>query len=178
MKENNLKPVNNQIVFYTTPNGNVKLEVFIKNETIWLTQKMMAELFGVEVHTVNYHLKEIFKSGELGKSSTIRKIRIVQNEGGREVDRDVTFYNLDAIIAVGYRVNSKRATQFRIWATQVLKEYIIKGFALNDELLKQGKQVIGKDYFRELLERVRSIRSSERRIYLQIRYFCRVLYWL
>ncbi|MHB8278993.1 MAG: virulence RhuM family protein [Candidatus Humimicrobiaceae bacterium] len=158
----------NQIILYTTANGDVKLEVFIKDETIWLTQKMMAELFGVEVHTINYHLKEIFNSGELGKSSTIRKIRIVQNEGGREVDRDVTFYNLDAIIAVGYRVNSKRATQFRIWATQVLKEYIIKGFVLNDELLKQGKRVFGKDYFQELLERVRSIRTSERRIYLQI----------
>ena len=125
----------------------MKLEVFIKDETLWLTQKMMAELFGVEVNTINYHLKEIFNSGELGKSSTIRKIRIVQNEGEREVDRDVIFYNLDAIIAVGYRVNSKRATQFRIWATQVLKEYIIKGFVLNDERLKQGKRVFGKDYF-------------------------------
>ena len=168
MKQDNLKLNKNQIILYTTANGNVKLEVFIKDETLWLTQKMMAELFGVEVNTINYHLKEIFNSGELEKSSTIRKIRIVQNEGEREVDRDVTFYNLDAIIAVGYRVNSKRATQFRIWATQVLKEYIIKGFVLNDELLKQGKRVIGKDYFLELLERVRSIRTSERRIYLQI----------
>lgn len=168
MKQDNLKLNKNQIILYTTAKGDVKLEVFIQDETIWLTQKMMAELFGVEVHTINYHLKEIFNSGELGKSSTIRKIRIVQNEGGREVDRDVTFYNLDAIIAVGYRINSKRATQFRIWATQVLKEYIIKGFVLNDELLKQGKRVFGKDYFQELLERVHSIRTSERRIYLQI----------
>ena len=130
MKQNNLKPVNNQIVFYTTPNGNVKLEVFIQDETLWLTQKMMSELFGVEVNTINYHIKEIFNSGELEISSTIRKIRIVQNEGVREVDRAVAFYDLNAIIAVGYRVNSIRATQFRIWATQVLKEYITKGFVL------------------------------------------------
>ncbi len=158
----------NQIIFYTTPNGDVKLEVFLQDETLWLTQKMMAELFDVEINTISYHLKEIFKSSELEENSTIRKIRIVQNEGGRDISREVDFYNLDAIIAVGYRVNSKRATQFRIWATQVLKDYITKGFALNDELLKQGKRVFGKDYFRELLERVRSIRASERRIYLQI----------
>jgi len=165
MKENNLKTVNNQIVFYTTPNGNVKLEVFIKDETLWLTQKMMAELFGVDIRTINEHLQNIFKSEELKEEAVIRKFRITASD--RKIYQ-TQFYNLDTIIAVGYRVNSKRATQFRIWATQVLKEYIIKGFALNDELLKQGKQFIGKDYFRELLERVRSIRSSERRIYLQI----------
>ena len=155
MKKNNLKPINDQVIFYTSSNGNVKLEVFIQDETLWLTQKMMAELFGVEVNTINYHLKEIFDSGELELGSTIRKFRIVQNEGVREVERAVAFYDLNAIIAVGYRVNSIRATQFRIWATQVLKEYIIKGFVLNDELLKQGKHIIGKDYFQELLERVR-----------------------
>ena len=171
MKKNkSLQPINNQtnFVLYTNPNGDVRLEVFLQNETLWLTQKMTAELFDVEVNTINYHLKEIFKSGELKEKTTIRKIRIVQNEGGRKVSRKVDFYNLDAIIAVGYRVNSKRATQFRIWATQVLKEYIIKGFTMDDERLKQGERVFGKDYFRELLERIRSIRASERRIYLQI----------
>ena len=157
-----------QFILYTASSGDVKLEVFLQDETLWLTQKMMAELFDVEVHTINYHLKEIFKSSELREDATIRKIRIVQNEGAREVSREVDFYNLDAIIAVGYRVNSKRATQFRIWATQILKEYIVKGFVLNDERLKQGERAFSKDYFRELLERVRSIRASERRIYLQI----------
>ena len=154
-----------EIVLYTTPNGDVKLEVFLQDETMWLTQKMIAELFGVEVHTINYHLKEIFKSGELTENSVIRKIRITAADGKEYL---TAFYNLDAIIAVGYRVNSKRATQFRMWATQVLNEYITKGFALNDELLKHGTRVFGKDYFRELLERIRSIRTSERRIYLQI----------
>ena len=127
----------------------------------------MAELFGVEVHTVNYHLKEIFKSGELKEDSTIRKIRIVQREGNRDVSRDVDFYSLDAIIAVGYRVNSYQATQFRIWATRTLKEFIIKGFVLDDERLKHGQR-FGKDYFDELLERIREIRASERRFYQKI----------
>jgi hypothetical protein len=160
--------LSSNFVLYTAGDGKVKLEVYLQEETLWLSQKMMAELFEVEVNTINYHLKEIFNTGELLEDPTIRKIRIVQNEGGREVSREVAFYNLDAIIAVGYRVNSQRATQFRIWSTQILKEYIIKGFAMNDERLKQGKTVFGKDYFRELLERVRSIRSSERRIYQQI----------
>ena len=131
----------------------------------------MAELFGVEVHTVNYHLKEIFKSGELKEDSTIRKIRIVQREGNRDVSRDVDFYNLDAIIAVGYRVNSYQATQFRIWATRTLKEFIIKGFVLDDERLKHGQR-FGKDYFDELLERIREIRASERRFYQKITDIC------
>lgn len=157
-----------KFILYTSPSGDVKLDVFVQDETLWLTQKMMADLFGVEAHTINYHLKEIYKSGELSKHSTIRRIRIVRSEGGREVSREVVFYNLDAIIAVGYRVNSQRATQFRIWATQVLREYIIKGFVINDGRLKQGEKVFGQDYFRELLERVRSIRASERRIYQQI----------
>ena len=125
-------------------------------------------MFDVDVRTVNEHLRNIFISGELNESSTIRKIRMVQNEGGRAVERGTNFYNLDAIISVGYRVNSARATQFRIWATKQLKEYIIKGFVMDDERLKQGERVFGKDYFQELLERVRSIRASERRIYLQI----------
>jgi len=155
-------------ILYTSPEGDVKFEVFLQDETIWLTQKMMAELFGVETPTINYHLAEIYKSAELSEDRTIRKIRIVQKEGERDVEREVNFYNLDAIISVGYRVNSARATQFRIWATQVLREYMVKGFVMNDERLKQGEHVFGKDYFKELLERVRSIRASERRIYLQI----------
>ena len=144
------------------------MEVFLQDETLWLTQKMMAELFDVEPHTITYHLGEIYRSEELSEESTHRKIRAVQAEGTRQVSRKLDFYNLDTIIAVGYRVNSKRATQFRVWATQILKEYIIKGFSMNDEFLKQGRRVFGKDYFLELLERVRSIRTSERRIYLQI----------
>lgn len=159
---------NKNFILYTTPNGDVKLEVFIKDETLWLSQKMMAELFDVKEHTITYHLKEIYDSGELIEMATARKIRVVRNEGNRHVTRDIDFYNLDAIISVGYRVNSSKATQFRIWATQVLKEYIIKGFAMNDARLKQGDKAFGKDYFRELLERVRSIRTSERRIYQQI----------
>lgn len=152
-------------IFYTTPNGDVKLEVFIKDETVWLTQKLLAELFDVEVNTISYHIKEIFESGELEEASVIRKIRTTASDGKQY---NTSFYNLDVIIAVGYRVNSKRATQFRIWATQVLKGYVIKGFVLNDDMLKQGSNVFGKDYFRELLERVRSIRTSEQRIYKQI----------
>ena len=158
----------NQFVLYTGIDGKIKLEVFLEEETLWLSQKMMAELFEVEVNTINYHLKEIYKSEELQELATIRKIRIVQKEGTREVSREVDFYNLDVIIAIGYRVNSKKATQFRIWATSILKEYIVKGFTMDDERLKQGNKVFDKDYFKELLERVRSIRASERRIYQQI----------
>lgn len=155
-------------ILYTTPNGEVKLEVFIQDETLWLTQKKMAELFGVEVPAISKHIINIYESAELNKTSTISILETVQTEGTRNVKRKVEFYNLDVIIAVGYRVNSSKATQFRIWATQVLKEYIIKGFAMNDARLKHGDKAFGKDYFRELLERVRSIRTSERRIYQQI----------
>ena len=158
---------NTDIILYTSPEGHIRVEVVYEDESFWLTQKRMAELFGVEVNTINYHLKEIFKSGELHEDRTIRKIRIVQQEGSRNVQREVDFYNLDAIIAVGYRVNSFQATQFRIWATGVLKEFIIKGFVLDDERLKQGSR-FGKDYFDELLERIREIRASERRFYLKI----------
>lgn len=154
-----------KFILYTSPNGDIKLDVFVRNETLWLTQKMMAELFGVDVRTVNEHLQNIFKTHELEENAVIRKIRITATDRKQYL---TNFYNLDAVIAVGYRVNSQRATQFRIWATQVLREYIIKGFALNDERLKQGEKVFDQDYFRELLERVRSIRSSERRIYQQI----------
>ncbi|MFH0947404.1 MAG: virulence RhuM family protein [Elusimicrobiota bacterium] len=144
------------------------MEVFLQDETLWLTQKMMADLFGVEPHTITYHLGEIYQSGELGEGATHRKIRAVQTEGTRHVARKLDFYNLDAIIAIGYRVNSKRATQFRIWATQILKEYIIKGFAMNDERLKNPNTIFGKDYFEEQLSRIRDIRSSERRFYQKI----------
>lgn len=160
-------PQHNDIIFYSTPTGDVKIEVIFNEETFWLTQKRMAELFGVESHTITYHLKEIYKTGELEEVATTRKIRVVQKEGNREVSRDLDFYNLDAIIAVGYRVNSFQATQFRIWATKTLREFIIKGFVLDDERLKQGKR-FGKDYFDELLERIREIRASERRFYLKI----------
>jgi hypothetical protein len=156
-----------EIILYATPDGAVRVEVVFADETFWLSQKKMAELFGVESHTITYHLKEIYKSGELKDLATTRKIRVVQPEGGRGVARGILLYNLDAIIAVGYRVNSRQATQFRIWATQVLREYLIKGFVLDDERLKQGKR-FGKDYFDELLERIRSIRASERRFYLKI----------
>jgi hypothetical protein len=155
------------ILFYETAGTKTSMEVFYEDETFWLSQKKMAELFGVEVNTINYHIKEIFKSGELEESSTVRKIRIVQNEGKREVSREIEMYNLDTIIAVGYRVNSKQATHFRIWATNTLKEFIIKGFVMDDERLKQGEQ-FGKDYFEELLERIREIRASERRFYQKI----------
>lgn len=156
-----------EILLYTAPEGNAHIEVFYEEESFWLTQKKMAELFGVEVQTINYHLKEIFKTNELEEKATIRNFRIVQTEGRRQVEREVTFYNLDAIIAVGYRVNSMEATRFRIWATKTLREFIIKGFVLDDERLKQGK-TFGKDYFEELLERIREIRASERRFYQKI----------
>ncbi len=157
-----------QFLIYNTPDSDAKVNAIIKDETIWLTQKMMAELFGCTSDNISFHLKNIYNDGELSEEATTEKISVVQNEGGREVRRQPTFYNLDAIISVGYRVNSARATQFRIWATKTLKEYMIKGFVLDDERLKQGKTAFGKDYFRELLERVRSIRASERRIWQQI----------
>ena len=165
--ENENSSQSNHIIFYSTPTGDIKIEVIFNEETFWLTQKRMAELFGVESNTITYHLKEIFKTGELQENATTRKIRVVQKEGNRDVNREVDFYNLDAVIAVGYRVNSFQATQFRIWATKTLKEFLIKGFVLDDERLKQGKQ-FGKDYFDELLDRIREIRASERRFYLKI----------
>ncbi|MDR6571037.1 virulence RhuM family protein [Chitinophaga ginsengisegetis] len=160
-------PQNNEIIFYSSPEGDIKIEVFFNDETFWLSQKKMAELFGVDVRTVNEHLQNIYNTEELQREATIRKIRIVQKEGSRDVARDVDFFNLDAIIAVGYRINSYQATQFRIWATKTLREFIIKGFVLDDERLKQGKR-FGRDYFDELLERIREIRASERRFYLKI----------
>lgn len=155
------------ILLYQTSETNVNVEVTFLDENFWLSQKAMAQLFAVDTRTINEHLQNIFNSLELDKNSTNRKIRIVQTEGKREVNREIDFYNLDAIIAVGYRVNSKQASQFRIWATKTLKEFIIKGFVLNDDMLKNGK-AFGKDYFEELLERIREIRSSERRFYQKI----------
>ena len=157
-----------EFLLYTTPNGKVKVEIFLKDENIWLTQAKIAELFGVERSVVTKHLQNIFNEGELNKEATCAKIAQVQTEGERQVTRDVEFYNLDAIISVGYRVNSSLATQFRIWATERLKEYIIKGFTMDDERLKNPNNIFGHDYFEEQLARIRDIRSSERRLYHKI----------
>ena len=163
MTENNTS----DIILYSSPDGNVRVEVIYSGETFWLTQKRMSELFGVEVPAISKHLANIYESGELLENSTISILETVQKEGSRNVTRSMEYYNLDAIIAVGYRVNSKQATQFRIWATKTLREFIIKGFVLDDERLKQGNR-FGKDYFDELLERIREIRASERRFYQKI----------
>ena len=160
-----------EFILYKEINENVAVNVVIKDETLWLTQKSMAELFGVDLSSINRHLKNIFTEGELSEQVVIAKIAITTQHGaiaGKEQTREVNFYNLDAVISVGYRVNSSKATKFRIWATGVLKEFIQKGFVLDDEKLKQGKTTFGKDYFKELLERIRSIRASERRIWQQI----------
>jgi len=162
MDTNNL-----QYQIYKLDNDN-EINALVRDETIWLTQKAMGELFDVGVPAISKHLSNIFEDGEVEESSTVSKMETVQNEGTRSVKRDVVFYNLDAIISVGYRVNSLKATRFRQWATKILKEFMTKGFVLDDERLKQGETTFGKDYFRELLERVRSIRTSERRIWFQI----------
>ncbi|MGL6058789.1 MAG: virulence RhuM family protein [Culicoidibacterales bacterium] len=155
-------------LIYNTPEEDVAIQTIVKGETIWLTQKAMAVLFGVEVPAISKHLAKIFSEGELQQEATVSKMEIVQIEGNRNVKRTVDVYNLDAIISVGYRVNSRKATNFRIWATGILKEYMVKGFVIDDERLKQGKTAFGTDYFKELVERVRSIRASERRIWQQI----------
>ena len=155
------------IILYTNDNGDVSIQVRYEDGTFWLTQKRMAELFNVNVSTTNEHLKSIFSTGELSEEGTIRKFRIVQNEGARQVTRNITFYPLDAIIAVGYRVNSEQATRFRKWATKVLNSFITKGYVLDKNRLKQGKQ-FGHDYFKDLLEDIREIRASERRFYQKI----------
>ena len=162
-----INTLSSNILLYKTKQGEARIEVVFNNETFWMSQKRMAELYNVDVRTVNYRLTQIYESGELQETATIRKIGIVQKEGDREVNRPQMLYNLDAIIAVGYRVNSYQATQFRIWTTSVLKEMIIKGFVLDDERLKQGKH-FGKDYFDDLLERIWEIRASERRYYQKI----------
>ena len=160
-------PTEGALILYRTDDDAVRVEVLYESETFWLDQRRMAELFGVEVPTISYHLKEIYASGELTPEPTVRKIRRVQREGNREVAREIECYNLDAVISVGYRVNSRQATQFRIWATQTLRDFIVKGFVLDDERLKLNRR-FGKDYFDELLERIREIRASERRFYLKI----------
>ena len=160
-----------QFLIYSTPEENVLVDVVVKDENIWVTQKAMAELFGVKVPAISKHLKNIFEEGELQQEVVVSKMEITTQHGAladKTQHHEANFYNLDAIISVGYRVNSHKATKFRIWATQILKEYMQKGFAMDDERLKQGKTFFGKDYFRELLERVRSIRASERRIWQQI----------
>ena len=157
-----------RFLMYNAPDEDVSINAVVKDESVWLTQKGMADLFDCSADNVSLHLKNIYEDGELTEEATTEEFSVVQREGQRNVNRRMRFYNLDAIISVGYRVNSRRATHFRIWATKVLKEYMVKGFVLDDERLKQGKTVFGKDYFRELLERVRSIRASERRIWQQI----------
>ena len=156
-----------EIVLYQLDDTNVCVNVVFENETFWLTQKAMAELFSVNVPDISKHLNNIFEEGELDREATVSKMEIVQTEGKRQVKRSPDFYNLDAIIAVGYRVNSKKATRFRQWATKTLKEYIVKGFVINDDMMKNGKP-FGKDYFDELLDRIREIRASERRAYQKI----------
>ena len=157
-----------EFLLYRSPSGEIRVEVFLHNENIWLTQKRMADLFGVGIPAISKHLDNIYEEGELDKNSTISILETVQKEGNRDVKREVEYYNLDAIISVGYRVNSSRATQFRIWATKILKEFIIKGFTMDDERLKNPKNIFGKDYFEEQLARIRDIRSSERRFYQKI----------
>lgn len=167
MKKKDL-PANNsfsEVLLYKTPDGQVKVEVFLRHENIWLTQDKIAQLFGVQRPAITKHLKNVFESGELQEDSVSSILEHTADDGKTYKTK---FYNLDAIIAVGYRVNSKKATHFRIWATQILKEYIIKGFAMNDERLKDPRQFFGKDYFEEQLERIRDIRSSERRFYQKI----------
>lgn len=160
-----------EMVLYNSDDGDVSVNAYIKDESLWVTQKTMAELFGVQVPAISKHLKNIFTEGELDEKVVISKMEITTQHGameGKMQTSETNFYNLDAIISVGYRVNSKKATQFRIWATKILREYMQKGFVLDDERLKQGQTAFGKDYFKELLERVRSIRASERRIWQQI----------
>ncbi|ASV29841.1 virulence RhuM family protein [Maribacter cobaltidurans] len=166
----NLSQNESEFIFYRSDEGNINIQVIVddNSETIWVNQKSMAEIFDVTTQSITIHLKNIFESGELDESSTCKEILQVQTEGKRNVQREIKFYNLDVIISVGYRVNSYKATQFRIWASTVLKQYMIKGFALDDERLKQGKNLFGKDYFDELLEKIREIRASERRFYQKI----------
>lgn len=159
---------NFQFLMYHSAEEDISVNAFVKDETIWLTQRGMAKLFDCSTDNISLHLKNIYAEGELLESTTAEESSVVQTEGARQVRRKAKLYNLDAIISVGYRVNSRRATQFRIWATGILKEYMTKGFVLDDERLKQGKDAFGRDYFRELLERVRSIRASERRIWQQV----------
>ena len=164
----NLLERRSNFLLYSSSDGDIKIDVRLEDETVWLTQKLIAELYQTTPQNITIHLKNIYESGELEEKATCKDFLQVQIEGNRQIKRKQKFYNLDAIISVGYRVNSYQATQFRIWATKTLKEFIIKGFVLNDDRLKQGGQVFGKDYFDELLERIREIRASERRFYQKI----------
>jgi hypothetical protein len=155
-------------MFYTSDNGTTNIKVILGEDTVWVSQLGMAEIFDTTKQVVSYHLNNIYKESELNKFATVKEILTVQKEGNRNVQRNIEFYNLDAIISVGYRVNSNKATLFRIWATSVLKEYLVKGFTLDDDRLKQGKNLFDKDYFDELVERIREIRASERRFYQKI----------
>ncbi len=161
----NIIPYNSDFILYTSQDGEVRVDVFVNDETVWLTQKAMQELFDRSKSTVSEHISNVFKEGELVENQVVRKFRTTADDGK---DYEVSYYNLDVIISVGYRIKSQRGTQFRIWATKTLKEFIIKGFVLDDKRLKQGGQVFGKDYFEELLERIREIRASERRFYQKI----------
>jgi len=161
----NITPSNSDFILYTSQDGEVRVDVFVNDETVWLTQKAMQELFDRSKSTVSEHISNVFKEGELEENQVVRKFRTTADDGK---DYEVSYYNLDVIISVGYRIKSQRGTQFRIWATKTLKEFIIKGFVLDDKRLKQGGQVFGKDYFEELLERIREIRASERRFYQKI----------
>ena len=161
----NITPSNSDFILYTSQDGEVRVDVFVNDETVWLTQKAMQELFDRSKSTVSEHISNVFKEGELEEIQVVRKFRTTADDGK---DYEVSYYNLDVIISVGYRIKSQRGTQFRIWATKTLKEFIIKGFVLDDKRLKQGGQVFGKDYFEELLERIREIRASERRFYQKI----------
>lgn len=156
-----------EVILYSTPDGAVRVEVYREGETFWLTQRQMADLFGVDVRTINEHLQNIYATGELPEERTIRNFRIVRSEGNRSVSREIAHYDLDAIISVGYRVNSTKATRFRVWATQTLRTFLVKGFVLDSERLKLNAR-LGPDYFDELLEKIREIRASERRFYLKI----------
>lgn len=165
MTENSLVPDQSKFLLYTSQNGEIKVNVLLQEETVWLTQKGMQELFGKAKQTISEHINNIYKEGELQENQVVRKFRTTASDGKLY---DTAFYNLDVIISVGYRVKSLQGTQFRIWATKVLREYIVKGFALNDTQLKQGSALFGKHYFEELLERIREIRASERRFYQKI----------
>ena len=164
----NLPEKKSDIIMYQTEAGDTRLEVRLEDTTVWLSQKMMANLYQKDVRTINEHIKSIFSEGELDPEATIRKFRIVQKEGEREVTRQIDFYNLEMILAVGYRVKSHRGTQFRRWATERLREYLVKGFTMDDERLKEGRGLVGADYFDELLERIRDIRASEKQFYRKI----------
>lgn len=165
--QTSLPDTQSKIILYTASDGKVTADVLFAEDNFWLTQRTMAELFGVNTSAISKHLRNIYASGELAEAATLSKMETVQTEGERQVTREIEVYNLDAVIAVGYRVNSMKATHFRIWATNTLREFIVKGFVLNDQMLKNGR-AFGKDYFDELLEKIREIRASERRAYQKI----------